>query len=168
MGMTVTARRRLLLDMARRRAHPGTGSARIFLEDRTAVTPWRTWKASSPWAAWRWRPNKVFIFENCIGGKMTGALRMEVSPQETIRAVKRMRKLEREAFLEDLLASTSPEYLESIKEARGNTRPGKSRPMKRSFGGRSCDQGVSSVPLLWRGGGRATSDRGLSLGGKRS
>lgn len=40
MGMTVTARRRLLLDMARRRAHPGTGSARIFLEDRTAVTRW--------------------------------------------------------------------------------------------------------------------------------
>lgn len=40
MGMTVTARRRLLLDMARRRAHPGTGSARIFLEDRTAVARW--------------------------------------------------------------------------------------------------------------------------------
>lgn len=40
MGMTVTVRRRLLLDMARRRAQPGTGSARIFLEDRTAVARW--------------------------------------------------------------------------------------------------------------------------------
>lgn len=43
---------------------------------------------------------------------------MEVSPQEIINAVKRMRKLGREAFLEDLLASTSPEYLESIKRLR--------------------------------------------------
>src|SRR5574337_42466 len=40
MGMTVAARRRLLLDIARRRAQPGTGSARIFLEDRTAVARW--------------------------------------------------------------------------------------------------------------------------------
>lgn len=40
MGMTVAARRRLLLDMARRRARPGTGSARVFLEDRTAVARW--------------------------------------------------------------------------------------------------------------------------------
>ncbi len=40
MKMTVAARRRLLLDMARRRAQPGTGSARVFLEHRSAVARW--------------------------------------------------------------------------------------------------------------------------------
>lgn len=38
--MDRTCRRRLLLGMTLRRAHPGTGSARIFLEDRTAVAHW--------------------------------------------------------------------------------------------------------------------------------
>ncbi|HWQ69074.1 MAG TPA: hypothetical protein VN494_03815 [Patescibacteria group bacterium] len=37
---TVAARRRLLLEIACRRAHPGTGSARVFLEERTAMTCW--------------------------------------------------------------------------------------------------------------------------------
>lgn len=60
---------------------------------------------------------------------------MEVNPQEIIRAVKRMRKLEREAFLEDLLASTSPEYLESIKEARGQYRAGKVKTHEEVFRG---------------------------------
>lgn len=40
MEMTIAVRRRLLLEIARRRAQPGTGSARIFLEDRTAVARW--------------------------------------------------------------------------------------------------------------------------------
>ena len=40
MGMTVADRRRLFLDMARRRARPGTGSAKVFLEARTAVARW--------------------------------------------------------------------------------------------------------------------------------
>lgn len=66
---------------------------------------------------------------------MSGALRMEVSPQEIINAVKRMRKLEREAFLEDLLASTSPEYLKSIKEARRQYKAGKVKTHKEVFGG---------------------------------
>ena len=60
---------------------------------------------------------------------------MEVSPQEIIKAVKRMRKLEREAFLEALLASTYPEYLESIKEARGQYRAGKVKTHEEVFGG---------------------------------
>ncbi len=49
---------------------------------------------------------------------MPGTVRMEVRRDEIIEAVKRMKKGEREAFLEDLLASTSPDYLESIREAR--------------------------------------------------
>ena len=53
MQMTVAARRRLLLDMARRRAQPGTGSARVFLEHRTAVARWPDLTpalAGIPWA----------------------------------------------------------------------------------------------------------------------
>ena len=53
MEMTVAARRRLLLDMARRRAQPGTGSARAFLEQRTAMTRWPDLTpalAGIPWA----------------------------------------------------------------------------------------------------------------------
>lgn len=49
---------------------------------------------------------------------MTKSIRIEIRPEEIIEAVKGMKKKEREAFLEDLLASTSPQYLESIKEAR--------------------------------------------------
>lgn len=40
MEMNIAARRRLFLGMARRRAHPGTGSARVSLEERTADTRW--------------------------------------------------------------------------------------------------------------------------------
>lgn len=45
---------------------------------------------------------------------------MEVDAEEIIEAVKNMKKKEREAFIEDLLAATSPEYLMSIKEARAD------------------------------------------------
>ncbi|MDA8326127.1 MAG: hypothetical protein M0033_07900 [Nitrospiraceae bacterium] len=47
-------------------------------------------------------------------------VKLEIAPETIIKAVKGMRKNEREAFLEDLIASTSPEYLESIKEARAD------------------------------------------------
>ena len=53
MEMTVTARRRLLLDMARRRAQPGTGSAWVFLEHRSAMVRWPDLTptlAGIPWA----------------------------------------------------------------------------------------------------------------------
>ena len=49
---------------------------------------------------------------------MSIAVKMEVSPETIIRAVKGMRKSVRRAFLEDLIAATSPEYLQSIREAR--------------------------------------------------
>jgi hypothetical protein len=47
-------------------------------------------------------------------------LQIEVRPEEIIEAVKKMKKKERDAFLEDLLAATSPEYVSSIKEARAD------------------------------------------------
>ena len=45
-----------------------------------------------------------------------------------------MKKREREAFLEDLLASTSPEYLESIKEARNDYKARRVRTHDEVFG----------------------------------
>jgi len=51
---------------------------------------------------------------------MIGPLKIQVKPEEIIEAVKGMNKKKREAFLEDLIASTSPEYLSSIREARAN------------------------------------------------
>ena len=51
---------------------------------------------------------------------MIGSVKIQVKPQEIIEAVKAMEKRKREAFLEDLLAATSPEYLRSIREARAD------------------------------------------------
>ena len=59
------------------------------------------------------------------GNNMVKAIKMEVKPEEIIEAVKRMNKKERDAFLEDLIASTSPDYLESIKEARADYKKGR-------------------------------------------
>jgi len=42
---------------------------------------------------------------------MSTAVKMEVSPETIIRAVKSMKKSARQVFLEDLIAATSPEYL---------------------------------------------------------
>jgi len=65
---------------------------------------------------------------------MLGTLKMEVKSEEIIEAVKRMKKEEREAFLEDLLASTSPEYLASIREAREQYKARKVRTHAQVFG----------------------------------
>ena len=65
---------------------------------------------------------------------MAKAIRIEVKPEDIIEAVKKMKKKEREAFLEDLLASTSPEYLESIKEARVDYKAGRVKSHEEVFG----------------------------------
>ena len=65
---------------------------------------------------------------------MPETITMAVKPEEIIKAVKRMKKKEREAFLEDLLASTSPEYLESIRESRAEYKAGKTKDHKEVFG----------------------------------
>jgi hypothetical protein len=49
---------------------------------------------------------------------MACAVKLELRSGEVIQAVKKMKKADRDAFLEELLAATSPEYLKSIKEAR--------------------------------------------------
>jgi hypothetical protein len=53
---------------------------------------------------------------------MDKSIQIEVKPEDIIEAVKKMKKKERDAFLEDLLAATSPEYVGSIKEARVRSR----------------------------------------------
>jgi hypothetical protein len=62
------------------------------------------------------------------------AVKVPISSTEIIDAVKKMKKREREAFIEDLLAMTSPEYLQSIKEARAEYRAGKTKSHKELFG----------------------------------
>jgi hypothetical protein len=52
-------------------------------------------------------------------------IKMEIAPEILIQAVMNMKKKERESFLEDLLTSTSPDYLESIKESRQDYKAGR-------------------------------------------
>jgi len=59
---------------------------------------------------------------------------MQVQPETIIQAVKQMKKKQRDAFLEDLLASTSPDYLASIREARAQYKKGKVKTLKEAFG----------------------------------
>ena len=56
---------------------------------------------------------------------MLSSIKVEIKPQDIISAVKRMKKTERDGFLEELLAATSPEYLRSIREARADYKNGR-------------------------------------------
>lgn len=61
-------------------------------------------------------------------------LNVPISADDIIDAVKRMKKKEREAFIEDLLAMTSPDYLQSVKEARAEYKAGSTRSHTDIFG----------------------------------
>ena len=65
---------------------------------------------------------------------MLNAIKVNLSRQEIISAVKAMKKRDREAFLEELLATTSPEYLENIKEARADYKAGRVKTHDEVFG----------------------------------
>lgn len=65
---------------------------------------------------------------------MDKLIQIEVKPEDIIEAVRNMKKREREAFLEDLLAATSPEYLESIKDARADYKAGRVKKHTEVFG----------------------------------
>ena len=65
---------------------------------------------------------------------MATSVIMHVQPETIIQAVEQMKKKQREAFLEDLLASTSPDYLASIREARAEYKKGKVETLKEVFG----------------------------------
>jgi hypothetical protein len=68
------------------------------------------------------------------GKSMFNAIKVNLSRQEIIGAVKYMKKRDRDAFLEELLATTSPEYLESIKEARADYKSGRVKTHDEVFG----------------------------------
>jgi hypothetical protein len=61
-------------------------------------------------------------------------LNVPISAEEIIEAVKKMKKPDREAFIEDLLAVTSPGYLQSVREARAEYKAGKTKSHKEIFG----------------------------------
>ena len=65
---------------------------------------------------------------------MLGALKLQVKREEIIEAIKGMKKKERDAFLEDILAATSPEYLKSIKEARADYKAKRVKTHEEVFG----------------------------------
>jgi predicted nucleic acid-binding protein len=65
---------------------------------------------------------------------ITFAELMNIRPEIIIEAVMNMKKKERDSFLEDLLAATSPEYLKSIKEARDDYKAGRTKSHEEVFG----------------------------------
>ena len=60
-------------------------------------------------------------------------VRMDLSPAVIISAVQRMKKSERDEFLEDLLAAASPDFLASIREACTQYASGKTRSHEELF-----------------------------------
>jgi hypothetical protein len=65
---------------------------------------------------------------------MIGTVKLQVKPEEIIEAIKGMEKRKREAFLEDLIAATSPVYLSSIREARADYKAKRVKALKEVFG----------------------------------
>ena len=65
---------------------------------------------------------------------MLESIKVEIKPEVIIAAIKKMTKKERDSFLEDLLAVTSPEYLKSIKEARADHKAGRVRTHQEVLG----------------------------------
>jgi hypothetical protein len=65
---------------------------------------------------------------------MLNAIKVNLSRQEIIGAVKSMNKRDRDDFLEELLATTSPDYLESIKDARADYKAGRVKTHDEVFG----------------------------------
>ena len=61
-------------------------------------------------------------------------VKVPISSDDIIEAVKKMKKHERESFIEDLLAITSPDYLQSVKEARADYKSGRTKSHKEIFG----------------------------------
>jgi hypothetical protein len=76
----------------------------------------------------------IFSYFSMKEFHMLNAIKINLSQQEIIGAVKAMKRRERDIFLEDLLAATSPEYLKDIKEARADHKAGRLKTHKEVFG----------------------------------
>ena len=66
---------------------------------------------------------------------MSTTLQVKISPEEMIQAGKKMKKKEREAFLEDLFAATSSDYLKSIRDARADYKAKRTKSHDEVFDG---------------------------------
>ncbi len=64
----------------------------------------------------------------------TDDIKLTIAPEQIIAAVKQMKKAQREAFIEDLLAAVSPQYLASIQEARNDYKAGRTYSHEEVFG----------------------------------
>lgn len=64
---------------------------------------------------------------------MSTKITMEIEPEKIIEAVKKLNKKERDEFIEELLAASSPEYLSSIREARAEYRSGRTKSHEEVF-----------------------------------
>jgi hypothetical protein len=60
-------------------------------------------------------------------------INMGLSLSDVIAAVKKLKPAEKELFIDSLLAATSPDYLESIKEARQEYQSGNVHTMNEVF-----------------------------------
>jgi len=67
-------------------------------------------------------------------GEKGSVVKVGASLEELVKALREMDDEEREWFVENLLAATSPEYLKSIEEARNDYREGRtvSEPLEES------------------------------------
>jgi len=59
-----------------------------------------------------------------MASKSEPVVKVSVSLEELVTALREMKDEDREWFLENLLAATSPDYLKSIREAREDFRQG--------------------------------------------
>ena len=60
-----------------------------------------------------------------MASKSEPVVKVGVSLEELVTALREMKDEDREWFLENLLAATSPDYLKSIREAREDFRQGR-------------------------------------------
>lgn len=65
---------------------------------------------------------------------MLETLKVNLTSAQLISAIKKMKKRERDSFIEVILAATSPEYIESIKKARSDYKAGKTKTHEEVFG----------------------------------
>lgn len=61
-------------------------------------------------------------------------IELNITPAQIIDAIKRMKKEDRDSLVEDILASSSPEYLKSIREAREDYKKGRVNSHDEVFG----------------------------------
>ena len=60
-------------------------------------------------------------------------VKVGLSLEDLVRALRKLSQEDREFFIENLLAATSPAYLRSIREAREDYRAGRTVPWEKAF-----------------------------------